>query len=289
MKQVVALALALGVSSALFAQQDYEIRLDRPLKPGDQFKISATGRKRQDIRISTANEPLHEKNDDFTIEYAARRKVFAVDEIGRAIKVSDTVQQLSLVRSGNRTEFLKPGTKVLGYVEGMKKVFEIDGRRADEETESVLELVIDITAGGPGNDEVFGSRTRKKVGEAWKMNSVAAIAELGRRNIEGQAIEGDVTLESVTHEPIGDVLRVVCHFKGNARPISMPGITSSSGPFQGTWSTKVPVNPALTSTEDSMAINLQFQGKGGVPGGGENTVSATLRESVIARNVTISN
>jgi hypothetical protein len=55
--------LIVGFSSRLLAQQDYEIHLNRPLKPGDQFKVVARGRNSQEIRMSQGHEPSHEKKD----------------------------------------------------------------------------------------------------------------------------------------------------------------------------------------------------------------------------------
>ncbi len=232
--------------------------------------------------MSQGHEPAQEKKDAFEVEYAATRKVLEVEEAGRATKVSDVIEQLSVLRAGNRAELAQRGATLVAFVQGTKKIFEIDGRRVDDQTEKALKVVIDITTGGPSDDEIFGTKARKKVGESWSMNRSSAIEAYTRhQNIDVRDLAGEVTLESITHEPSGDVLKIVCHFKGDARLLLSSAITSSSGPFEATWSTKIPVDPSLARTEDSIAMNLQFQGKGGGPV--EATATATIKMSVIAK------
>ncbi|MEY2484584.1 MAG: hypothetical protein QOH39_232 [Verrucomicrobiota bacterium] len=284
MKGAAVLLLIVGSSSPLLAQQDYEIRLNRSLKPGNQFKVFARGRILEDFQISLAHEPLQETKDDFEVEYAATRKVLEVDKAGRATKVSDIIEQLSVIRAGNHAELAQRGASLVAFVQGKKKIFEIDGQRVDDQTEKALKVVIDITTGGPSDDEVFGTRARKKLGESWNMNKILAVEDFAKRsNVELRNLAGEVRLESVTHESTGDVLKIVCHFKGDARPVSLTTITSSRGPFEATWSTRVPVEPSLARTEDSIALSLQFQGKGGAPDHTQTSVAGTLRKSVICK------
>ncbi|MEY2491678.1 MAG: hypothetical protein QOH24_629 [Verrucomicrobiota bacterium] len=282
MKGAAVLLLIVGFSSPLLAQQDYEIRLNRSLKPGNRFEVSARGRHLREIRISPAHEPLQETKDAFEVEYAATRKVLEVDEAGRSTKVADIIQQLSVIRAGNHTELAQHGASLVAFVQGTKKIFEIDGQRVDDQTEKALQVVIDVSTGGPSDDEVFGTRARKKIGESWSMNKPLAVEDVAKRfSIELRDLAGEVRLESVTHESTGDVLKIVCRFKGDARPLLSTAITSSRGPFEATWSTKIPVDPSLARTEDSIALNFQFQGKGGAPV--QASATATVRMSVIAK------
>lgn len=288
LRSPVVILLLAGSSAALLAQQDYEVRLNRPVRPGNQFKIVARGRKSHEVRISPAHEPPKETKDDFTVEYIATRKILAVDEIGRATKISDVIERFSLVRDGRRTALAQPGAKLVAFVEGIKKNFEIDGQRVDEQTENALKVVIDITTGAASDDEVFGTNTRRKVGDSWAMNAPLAAQDMAKRaNVEVQDISGEVSLASVTHESAGDALKFLCHFKGNARP-SSPDMISSHGAFEATWSTVAPVDLSLPRTEDSVTMNFQFQAQ--VPGrdGGATSLAVTVRESLSAKTTPLS-
>lgn len=252
-----------AVTATIVAQSEYEIRLVHPLKPGDQYKVSVKGKDSQDIQITSGFETVKSKKDEFSVEYAATRKVIEVEPAGRAIKVSDVIQQLIVIRGGNRTQLAKSGSVLVADRQGKSKRFEINGLSVDAQTFKALDLVVDLSKGGPTDDDVLGTKKRRKVGETWDINAAAAQDLANSDHIELRNVVGKVKLESVTNEPsIGDVLRISAHFTADARPTVPAGITSFRGPSEARFSVRVPVDTSLRRPEESMNVAIEFEGSG---------------------------
>jgi hypothetical protein len=182
MKVAAVLFSILAVSGTLFSQQDYGIHLDRPLKSGDQSQVLVSGKSFEEILITSDAEVVQHTKDEFSVEYTVTRKVLEVERAGRPSKVQDTIQRLWVTRAGNRTELAPPGAILVATIEDKKKKFRIDDKTVSTETAKALKVVIDISTGGATDDDIFGTRTRKKVGDSWNMNTVAAAEDLQRRS-----------------------------------------------------------------------------------------------------------
>jgi hypothetical protein len=284
MKLPAVLILVLGVSGALVAQQDYEIRLSRPDKPGDQFQVSVSGTSFEEmLATSDANTVQHTK-DEFAVEYAAIRKVLEVERAGRPTKVQDTIQRLLVTRGNNRMELAPAGAILVAAVEDKKKKFKIDDNMVTTQTAKALEIVINLSTGGATDDDIFGTRARKKVGDSWNMNAAAAVEEIRKRSdVELRNLSGKVKLESVSREASGDVLNITGSMNGDGR-LALPAIVLMfRGPFKASFSGKFPVDQALGRLEESMEMNLVFDASGSAPNGVPIRINGVFKRSATSK------
>ena len=276
------LVFTIGVSSTLLAQQEYEIHLDRPVKPGDHCRLSVLGKGFEEMVIEADGQVQMHTKDEFSVEYFAAREVVAVERAGRPIRVSDVIEKLSLIRGANRMELAKPGSVLVASIEGKKKRFEIDGQPVGAESAKALEIVIDISRGGATDDDIFGTERRKKPGDSWDMNRAMAAYDLVvRSNVEARNLNGKVTLESVTQEKNGGILNITCHVTGDATLLELPPlVTSCHGPFKARFSGKYPVDVSLRCPETKSEMSVLFEGDGQARNGTPAHVTGVVQRSV---------
>ena len=282
MKSAVLFAIMFGVSLTLLAEEDYEIRLNRPDKPGDQFKVFATGHSSLEMQFLSGADVMKEMKNDFSVEYEATRKVLAVEPAaGRPTKVRDTVAKAVVIRGKNRSDIAAKGAVLTASLENKKNKVEIDGRTVNPETAKLLEVVINLSRGGATDDEIFGTKGRKKPGDTWNINAVAAADDLARSdNIEMKKLAGEVKLDSVTHEASGDVLNITGHMAGDGRIPLPANITSIRGPFEVTFSGKFPTDLSVSRLQESIEMSIIIDASGIAPNGSPITVIGMLKRSM---------
>ena len=274
--------IAIWISSSVFAQKDYEIRFNRPVKPGDQCKFSVVGKNFQEMQADADGQILMHSRDDFSVEYAGVRKVLEVEPAGRPTKVSDSIEKLVLIRRGARAELAKRGSVLVASIQGKKKTFQIDGQAVDTESAKALDLVVDVSQGGPTDDDIFGTKSRKRPGDTWDMNGVLAARDLARRdNVEAGNLSGKTTFESVQQYGNGEVLNVKWQVAGDARPVDLPAlVTSLHGPFKATLMAKYPVDVSLSCPEGSLEMSFLLEGSGLTRAGAPVHVNGEILRSV---------
>ena len=274
--------IPIWISSTVFAQEDYEIRLNRPVQSGDRCKFSSVGKNFQEMQADADGQILMHTRDEFSVEYAGLRKVLEVEATGRPTKVSDNVEKLVLIRRGTRTELAKPGAVLVASIQGKKKTFQIDGQAVDPESAKALELVVDISQGGPTDDDIFGTKSRKRPGDTWDLNGVLAVRDLAKRsNVEIRNLSGKVALESVAQDKNGEILNIKCDVAGDAKPIELPAlVTSFHGPFKATLKAKYPVDVSLSCPEGSLEMSILLEGSGLTRAGAPVHVNGEILRSV---------
>ena len=274
--------LAIWIASSVFAQKDYEIRLERPLKPGDRCRFSVQGKNLQEMQADADGQIVMHTKDEFSVEYAGVRKVLEVEPAGRPTKVSDTIEKLILIRRGNRIELAKPGSVLIASIQGKKKTFQIDGRPVDAEMAKTLEVVVEISQGGATDDDIFGTKGRKRPGDTWDMNGALAARDLAKRsNVDVRNLSGKVALESVTQDETGEILNIKWQIAGDAKPLEMPAlVTSFHGPFKATLVAKYPVDVSLSCPEGSLDMSFLFEGSGQTRAGAPIRVTGEVQRSL---------
>ena len=189
-------AVAIPLSALAAApEKDYEIKLHRPLKVGQQFKESAVGRctKRQ-INQEPGTPPVIKK-EEFTVELESEDKVLEVDKNGVPCRVALTVDKCDRLRGDERKPLLPKGAVLMASAGNVGSVsFEVEGKPVAPEVEDALQRVFQLNRDLPTNDEVFGTARRRKVGDSWPINAevfAKAITKqgltVGPENVAGSA------------------------------------------------------------------------------------------------------
>ncbi len=236
------LGLALALAPAAFGR-DYEIKFERPFRVGQEFGFTATGQVTYAITAVSDKTPK-KKTQEFAYEVEASAKVLAVDKIGRPTRLSLTLTKCTRTEGKETTDLIEKSTSVIASAKGPdERVFEVKGKSAPAALKDVLKAAVPLSGGGPSDDEVLGTKERKKPGDRWNLNAEAAAKS---------AIQGTATLDQTVRAGGVDCLLFHCVVTMKRVPFSLPeGCEYESGSTRIDYRIKLPVDTALGRVEET--------------------------------------
>jgi hypothetical protein len=177
MKNLLKLVGLIVLTSLPTTAQDYEIKFHHPTKVGQRFKQTETATENSQTTMTIPGRPPQVKKTEFTIEWESTGTVMEVDSSGRATKESHIIAKMNRIKGTAKEVLLTGGTKVVASVKGKEEVYEIDGKPASRELAEALGHVISLSDGGATDDDIFGTKERKKVGDSWSINEELALKD----------------------------------------------------------------------------------------------------------------
>jgi hypothetical protein len=186
---------------------------------------------------------------------------------------------LVLKSNGKESEPLAKGTRVLATAGEKGTVFEVDGKPVGKDVDQGLSLFLSLDGNSkrPTDDEMFGSKIRRRVGEHWPVNSQSLAASLRVRgmDIRNEDVAGTITLKEVVKDGRG--ISLLLAMKIDMRNLKMPGaaglsIENASGTVAG--SVLMPVDPAKGMLKESQETSRTIRAKGFSQDGKEITVDS---------------
>ena len=278
-------ALVLLFAPALFAQ-DYAIRLARPLKPGDELKLSVTAKMAQTTTQAVNDGAPQERKQEVSVQFDGTEKVIAVDANGKETKVTLTADKFTqTVGGGDPTDVVPKGTVIDCAVVDAKPDFQIDGKPAEHAVSQAASMVVDLSHGQHTDDEVFGAKEHKKKGDSWDMNTDLAKADLGNSaaGAEFSDLTGKTTLDDVT----GDTMKVTAHMTGKLKPPLPPALTIDDTSFEVTFTGVFPVDINKCQLEQTQALSMTFSAHADAPSGGKVIIKSTVNQSVTRKTTPV--
>lgn len=272
---------ALGfLGTSIAPAQDYEIKLTRPAKVGAEYHIAAVGSKSMKSTSKVDGKVVEEQNKNFSVDFESDVKALEVDKNGQPSKVSLAVDKCILKQGGEEKPLLAKGAVVTASVKDDEAVFEIAGRPADAETAEALDLVVMLGMNGASDDEIFGAKERKKVGDRWAINSELAAKEL-QDVMEGSTVKkedvaGTVTLDKVVKVGTTDCLQISGEMTVNGA--TMQGMEVSQIEIHGNFSGLFPADPFKFIMEESHSMTMSITAKGKPDPNGPEMVVESLAE-----------
>lgn len=257
-------SLLLSVTASAQSQpsEAYPIRLTRPSRVGQAFRLQASAAVLNDITITLAPDRKDANQRVAGLQVDGRGEVLEVDGRGDVRKLKITVGQCVGTEDDRQRELVRKGAVIVVTAGEKDPSFSIDGKPADKDTADLLELIFPLREDkGPDDDAIFGTREKKRVGESWPINPAAAAEDL--KAIGGQAkpenIRGSFKLAAVERHDGRAVLKLEGRMEVTdflpPRPDDLPGdvtLEPSSATFQIT--TLMPVDPALPSPSESSTM-----------------------------------
>ena len=200
-----ALLLLVFPALGLFAADDtYVIRLTRPSKVGDRYRVDTTGTQNERERITIGGQ-VQKEEKDLSVHLVAVETVLAVDSSATPTRYEYLIETCRRTSAGKTEELLSPGHKVVAETDAEgETVFTVDGDPALEDIAKALGVVISIhRPNSPTDDDIFGTKERKKVGDTWNIDAAAAAADLSRAGlgISPDVLKGTISLAGI--EPSG--------------------------------------------------------------------------------------
>jgi hypothetical protein len=271
----------LGTSVAL--AQDYEIKLTRPTKVGAEYHVAVVGHDSMKSTVKVDGKVVEEQSKNFSVDFESDVKALEVDKNGEPSKVSLTVDKCILKQGGAEKPLLAKGAVVIASVKDDETVFEIAGQPVDAETAEALGLVVALGRNRASDDEVFGTKERKKVGDHWAMNAELAAKELQDvmkgSTVKKEDVAGTVTLDKVVKVGTTDCLQISVEMTVNNETI--PGMEVSQMKIQVHFSGLFPIDLSKDIMEESDSMTMSMTGKGKPnPDGPEMVIESVAERSL---------
>ena len=279
----------LGVAMASAASaQDYAIRLSRPNRVGQKLHISALGGQGETSILRIGDRPPRKSVRGFQVELDTFVTVLAIDPKGEPSEVSCAIEKCVLIRGKRREELFPKGTVVSASVRDKREVFEVDGEAVAPQAAQALRLILSLAKGTASDDEVFGARERKRVGQSWPINAAVAARDLAKVGVRcrKEDVAGKVALLGVAEVEGIPCLRIraTMDFRKVAPPLPR-GLEVQAGRCQVRLSGAFPVDTSKPGPlESRMGMVMSFRAKGRPnPKGPPIEIVSTTKRSVTRR------
>jgi hypothetical protein len=183
------------------------------------------------------------------------------------------VDKFTIKREGKESELLPTGTKISAKSGEEGTVFESDGKPLDAKVSEALSLVITLDGGSqkPTDDDMYGSVTRRKVGERWSVHKGALITSLHAEGMDVRAedVAGTMTLAQVLEQKEGKPMALT--MKLRLQNLKMPSnegldVKEASSVVEGlmeapTDVTKGPLKESQRAVRTIHATKMSKEGK----------------------------
>jgi len=272
----VAAATASPAAATPIPGEEYVVRMTRPKKVGDRRRVEATGSTKEAQRVTVAGQEVGKEEKVLSARLVAVQTILAVDAKSNPSRVEYLIES-SERSSGEKTvEILPAGTRVIAESKDGETVFHVDGTPSLS-AETIAALKVVITAhdpSAPSDDEIFGTRERRRVGDKWSMNTEAAARDFSKRGmtITAEDLTGAVQLDGVQSVEGVKALGVSARLHGkNLKIPAVPkGVTLEKAEMDGEMAAVYPADPAVgLSLSDRIQFRVSVLMSGQRPGTGE--------------------
>lgn len=117
MKAIILFAATALFSTTLFAQE-YEIRLSRPGKAGEKYRLLAKGTYAEGVTVSAAGRVVQQKNNEFSVELISLLTVISTNKAGRLTGFSLAIERFLLTSSGTSKSLVASDQVIFASREG---------------------------------------------------------------------------------------------------------------------------------------------------------------------------
>jgi len=258
----VVLAVMLSWVASTATAQEYEIRLHRPLKVGQKYGVSTTAHLSRSMTITAEKGLFGGQNEEFSVELECVVTVLEIDDKGRETKVSMAISKCVKIKGENKKDLVPKDAVVVASQKGRKEqVFTIGEEPLGAEAQEALGSVVSLSKGGATDDEILGTKDRKKVGDRWNINAAAAAKNLETEmpGIQEKNITGTTTLEGVVKVGGIECLKIAAEMTIEIPPIegevaaAMPeGLKVSKSTVEMRCVGVFPVDASMDRLEESI-------------------------------------
>lgn len=276
------------LSTAAFAQ-DYAIKLHRPDKVGETYKISSTGKQSQAMNMTVNGTPQKNDNKSIEVQFEGTEKIVEVSASGEATKEVVTVDKLTMATGGAAaTDVLPKGTVINASVADKKQSYEVDGKPVSPEAAQALDMVVSLDKdnGATTDDDIFGTSEKKKKGDSWDIN-----VEKAKANFQAQAdgaelneVTGKTTLVDVT----GDMMSLSAQITGKPKAPLPPMFTVDQTALKATFTASLPVDVTKSAPrEESESLTMSFAAHADAPSGEKVAMKVEMSQSMTSKGTLV--
>jgi hypothetical protein len=251
--------------------QDYEIKIVRPVKPGQKFSTTVAGSTKQSQTVKVNGQVAQQDLRAFTVDLEADGVILTVTEKNLPKTFEYTVRKFTRTDAGKTTELL-PAGKTIVVDRDKEKVppFSLkDGGELAQNAMEALDVVIAEDKKDSIDDElVFGTRERKAVGAEWPMNAELAASGMTQRGVKiaKENLSGTVKLNGVEQANGMECLNMTMTVDARNIEVPMPqGFKIEQGTMKALAVGLLPVDPTLPKQSSSTQMKMTVVAKNSQP------------------------
>jgi hypothetical protein len=266
------------------AEDTYEVRLHRPAKAGDRFRIAAK------IAIESETTTTFDKEDADVEKVNAACKLtgeLTVVDVTRKGIVSELklkIAEVECMNEGVKADFFKSGDVIHLRHEDDDKIVEVNGDEPDELQGVVIDDLLSVAGESePNDDEVYGTKEKVAIGAEWPMNSALAAKSWNDEGFAGMKpgdIKGTTKLVETTTLDGQTALRFRGEMKINCSGVKMPRdsdeIKTKRFTMEASDDTEIPVDPKGTACLVKLHVKIESESSGKIEREGE-TVKVKIK------------
>ena len=268
----------------------YEIKLARPVKVGMKYALTTDGALVRETTIKRGAVTQKQPEDGYGVHLEGTVEVLALDDVGEEAKVSIAVDKCTRITSEGETELVARGKVLVAEGQGKDTKLTLkDGGELTKEATDALELVLSLDTNDKlTDDDLLGTKGRKKVGESWPVTSenVAKDSERVGVVVKPGDVEGSFRVDAVEKKDGIECLRLSGNLKvknlvtraDDNEDDGLPeGFVVEGGSMEAKYSGLFPVDTSVGSLAESASMTFvtHVKGKGG--GGGNDVVTVESR------------
>ena len=278
------LLLAAVANRAAGEEKAHEIKLARPIKVGTKYTIRTDGALVRQTTIKRGAVTQKQPEDGFGVHLEGTVEVLALDDLGEEAKVSVTVDKCTRITSEGETELVPKGKVLVAEGKGKDTKFSLQGGgELSKDATEALELVVSLdTDDKLTDDDLLGTKEKKKVGEPWPVSGENVAKDYERVGVivKPGDVEGSFRVDGLEKSADVECLKVSGNLKvknllakadENEDDRLPEGFVVEGGSMEAKYSGLFPVDPSMGSLAESASMTFvtHVAGKGG---GGNNDV-----------------
>lgn len=258
------------------------VRLNRPERVGDRVALRGEGTLRGTVEVRVDGAVVEQKEETLEVSLEGVATVQEVDGRAMATRTAFLVERSSGGQGSERHEILPAGTTVVAESVGGKSSFTVGGAPVAPDASQALGLVLSThEPGRPNDDDVFGTREPRRVGESWPIDARTAAEDLAK-SVGGSAgdlrVNGATTLLGTRTESGEACLEIEGRMSvGGVRIPLPPGFSVEEADTQVIFHGLVPADPdARHRRGGRIAMTLSVRAAGRTPDG--KAVQMSIRQ-----------
>ena len=165
--------------------EDYEVKLCRPSKVGLKYELTASFESSSENIVSSKDKVLNSEKVSMKASLQGVVTITKIDKKKQTSECSVVVTKLTKKENGStvEVEVLAKGTLFTVKKINDEEVFQINNKSVDDAVAIVLKEFFSISSSKYTDDDIFGTKDRKVIGDSWPINSVMAAAQAQKKGI----------------------------------------------------------------------------------------------------------
>ena len=156
------------------SEETYAIKLSHPAKVGERYHVRIHGSNTEQMLVSLGRK-TNARSNTVIVELEGEIKVLETDQRGHRTKYACTVGTCVTDTGRGKMKLFEKGDVIVTSAVNGKKDFSLNETNVSREAAAALGIVLSVYTGGHDDDDIFGTKEPKRIGDAWAINSKAAI------------------------------------------------------------------------------------------------------------------